>query len=106
MKIKTGDNVSVIHGKDRGKSGKVIQVLTDKQTGTKKVVVEGLNVLKKHLPGRGGEKGRVIELPAPMNMSNVMLVDEKSGRPTRVGYDVTGDKKQRIAKTSNTPLAS
>lgn len=96
----------IIHGKDRGKTGTVIQVLTDKATGTVKVVVEGLNTLKKHLPSRGGEKGRTIELPAPMHISNVMLVDEKTSRPTRVGYTVSGDKKTRVAKTSNTPLAS
>lgn len=105
MKIKTGDNVAVIHGKDRGKTGKVIQLLTDKATGKKKVVVEGVNVLKKHLRAGGGEKGRTIELPAPMDVSNVMLVDSKTNRPTRVGFAGTGKTKQRVAKTSNTEIA-
>lgn len=105
MKIKTGDNVAVIYGKDRGKTGKVIQMLTDKATGKKKVVVEGVNVLKKHLRARGGEKGRTIELPAPMDVSNVMLIDEKTNRPTRVGFTGAGKNKQRVAKTSNTELA-
>lgn len=106
MKIKTGDNVSIIHGKDRGKTGKIIQVLTDKKSKEKYVVVEGANVLKKHLPARGGESGRVIELPAPMAISNVMIIDEKTNRPTRVGYTIDGDTKKRVAKTSNTPIAS
>ena len=106
MKIKTGDNVAIIHGKDHGKTGKVIQVLTDKSTNKKMIVVEGVNILKKHLRARSGEKGRVIELPAPFDASNAMVIDEKTNRPSRVGYKVEGKTKTRIAKTSNTPLAS
>lgn len=106
MHIKTGDNVKIIHGKDHGKTGSVIQVLTDKATGKKRIVVEGVNLLKKHLRAHSGEKGRVIELPAPFDASNAMVLDEKTNRPTRVGYTTTGTKKTRISKTSNTPLAS
>jgi large subunit ribosomal protein L24 len=105
MKIKTGDNVAIIHGKDRGKTGTVLQILTDKKTGKKKIVVEGVNKLKKHLRARGGEKGRVIELPAPFDISNAMVIDSKTNRPTRVGYSLDGDKKTRVSKTSNTPIA-
>lgn len=100
MKIKTGDTVKILQGKDQGKTGKVIQMLRDKKTNTVKVVVEGVNQLKKHLRARGSEQGRVIELPAPIHVSNVMLMDPSSGKPTRIGYDATGEKKVRVAKTS------
>lgn len=101
MKIKTGDNVKVLSGKDKGKTGKVSQVLHDKATGTTKVVVEGLSAFKKHLrPKTRSEKGQVIELSAPIHYSNVMLIDGKSGKPSRVGYAIEGKQKKRVAKKS------
>lgn len=101
MKIKTGDNVKVLSGKDRGKIGKVIQVLLNKRTDRRFVVVEGINKLKKHLrAGRKGQPGQTIELPAPLPMSKVMLIDPKSGRPTRVGSRMEGTTKRRVAKVS------
>jgi len=101
MKIKTGDKVKVLSGKDKGKTGKVVQVLFNDQKNQYFVVVEGVNVLKKHLrAGRKGEKGQIIELPAPLNISNVMLIDAKSGKTTRVGYKIEGKVKKRIAKIS------
>lgn len=101
MKIKTGDKVKVLSGKDSGKTGKVLQVLKNKTTQKVFVVVEGLNILKKHLrAGKKGEKGQIIELPAPMDMSNVMLIDSNSKKPTRVGYKIEGDEKKRVAKVS------
>jgi len=100
MKIKTGDNVKVLTGKDRGKTGKVIQVLTNKKTKQVFVVVEGLNMLKKHLRARQGQKGQVIELSAPIHASNVMLVDPKTSKPTRVGFVQEADTKKRVAKKS------
>ncbi|HYE60110.1 MAG TPA: 50S ribosomal protein L24 [Candidatus Kapabacteria bacterium] len=101
MKIKTNDNVKVLSGKNRGKTGKVIQVLTKKETGERYVVVEGVNMRKKHLkPGRKGDKGQTIELAAPIHASNVMLIDPKSNKPTRVGYKMEGTEKKRIAKRS------
>jgi len=101
MKIKTGDKVKIIKGKDAGKDGKVVQVLTNKETGKCSVVVDGVNILKKHMrPRRQGEKGQVIELPAPLSISNVMLIDSKSGKPTRVGFKKEGDSKKRMAKVS------
>lgn len=84
MNIKKGDNVKVLAGKDHGKTGKVIQVLRDDSRVM--VVVEGVNKLKKHLRagrGRGKEKGQVIELPAPLPMSRVMIIDAKTGKPSR-----------------------
>ena len=101
MKIKTGDNVKVLSGKDKGKTGKVNQVLHDKATKKAKVVVEGFNVFKKHLrPRQRGEKGQILELSGPIDVSNVMLVDGKSGKPSRVGFKIEGTTKKRIAKKS------
>ncbi len=100
MKIKTGDNVKVLSGKDRGKTGKIIQVLHDKTKGRDLVVVEGVNVIKKHLKTRkAGEKGQVLELSAPLHVSKVMLLDG-SKKPTRVGYKMEGDEKKRVSKKS------
>ena len=99
MKIKTGDKVKILSGKDRGKTGKVIQVLFNKKKSHHMVVVEGANILKKHMrPQKRGDKGQIIELPAPLDASNVMIIDSKSGKPTRVGYTVEGKSKKRIAK--------
>lgn len=101
MKIKTGDKVKVLSGKSRGKTGKVIQVLENKKNGKFYVVVEGANLLKKHMrPRKQGEKGQTIELPAPLHIGKVMLIDPKSGKPTRVGYKQEGDEKKRVAKVS------
>jgi large subunit ribosomal protein L24 len=101
MKIKKGDNVKVLSGKDRNKTGKVIQVLVNKQTKKPFVVVEGLNVLKKHIRSQGkGQKGQVIELPAPMHASNVMVIDPKTSKPSRIGFAIEGKEKKRIAKKS------
>lgn len=83
MNIKRNDQVKILAGKDKGKSGKVLQVFPD----SKRVSVEGVNLLIKHLrPRRSGEKGQRIEFPAPMNVSNVALVCPKCGKPTRVGH--------------------
>lgn len=101
MKIKTGDNVKVLSGKDAGKTGKIIQVLTNKKNDQKYVVVDKLNIRKKHLRAqKSGEKGRVIEISFPMHASNVMLIDPSSKKPTRVGYKMEGTEKKRVAKRS------
>jgi len=101
MKIKTGDKVKVLIGKDKSKTGKVVQVLNNKKNNQMYVVVDGANLLKKHMrPRRQGEKGQIIELPAPIHISNVMMIDNKTGKPTRVGYKQEGTEKKRIAKKS------
>lgn len=83
MKIKKGDKVKILTGKDRGKTGKVLQVFTSKN----RVSVEGLNLSIKHMrPRKQGEKGQRIEFPAPLNASNLMLVCPKCGKAARVGY--------------------
>ena len=100
MKIKTGDKVKVLSGKDRGKSGKVIQVLHKKDRNQYYVVVEGVNMLKKHMRASRGEKGQIIELPAPLHFSKVMLIDPKIGKASRVGFKMEGSDKKRISKKS------
>ncbi|OGH64831.1 MAG: 50S ribosomal protein L24 [Candidatus Magasanikbacteria bacterium RIFCSPHIGHO2_01_FULL_41_23] len=105
MKIKKNDIVKVLAGKDRNKTGKVIQILLGKN-GEAGVVVEGINKLKKHLRSRkNGEKGQAIELPAPIPMSRVMLIDPKTNKPTRISYRLEGTTKVRVAKKSGETIS-
>jgi len=95
MKIKKGDTVLIISGKDRGKKGKTITVLPKEN----RIVVEGINLRKKHLrPRREGEKGQMVEIAAPLNVSNVKLICPKCKTPTRVGHKVVGKNKFRTCK--------
>ncbi len=95
MKIKKGDNVIIVKGKDRGKKGKIIRVFPDEFS----VIVEGLNIKKKHMrPKRQGEKGQVVEHPGAIAISNVKLVCSKCGKPTRVGYRLEEKRKFRVCK--------
>jgi large subunit ribosomal protein L24 len=97
MKLKKGDNVIVIAGKDKGKKGKIVRVLTAEN----RIVVEGINMMKKHQrPRKSGEKGQVISIASPINASNVMFADPKNGKPTKIGKKKVGDKMVRIAKKS------
>lgn len=94
MKIKKDDTVLVIAGKDRGKKGKVLQVLEDKR-----IVVEDVNKLYKHLKQRKGkEKGERVEFNAPLSASNVMLLCSKCNKPTRIGMKIQDKKKKRMCK--------
>lgn len=98
MKLKKGDKVKVVTGKDKGKEGKIVRVLVSEN----KVVVDGLNMMKKHSrPRKANEKGSVIEVSMPINASNVMILDPKSGKPSRIGKKKVGDKVVRIARKSN-----
>lgn len=95
MKIKKNDTVKMLGGKDRGKTGKVLRVIPDEG----KVIVEGLNMIKKHnRPRREGEKGQRVEIPRRVDISTVALVCPKCGQATRVGYSVNGEHKARICK--------
>ena len=101
MKIKQGDNVIVIAGKDKGVTGKVVRALPRED----RVVVEGLNMRKRHRRSRRrGEKGQIVEFAHPIHVSNVQLVDPKSGKPTRLGYRIESDKKVRLAKKSGSAV--
>ena|SRR5579872_2536840 len=96
FKIKKGDEVIVIAGREKGKKGKITQVITD----TSRVVIEGVNKMKRHnKPSRTGAGG-IVEKEMSMHISNVMLLDPKSGKGTRVGYKIEGENKIRIAKRS------
>ena len=97
MRIKQGDKVVVIAGKDKGKEGKVLKTLRN----SSKVIVEGVNIVKKHIKPNGGEEGRIAEIEAPLHVSNVMLYDEKVKKGTRVGYETKDGKKIRISKKSS-----
>ena len=93
MKIKTGDTVKVIAGKDKDKEGKVLSV--DKKTG--RVVVEGVNMVTKHAkPSASNQQGGIINKEAPIDASNVMYV--QNGKATRIGYKVEDGKKVRVNK--------
>ena len=100
MKIKKGDNIIVLSGKDRGKSGVVLRAFPKKDT----VLVEGVHVVKKHQRARRrGQSGQIVELSVPIHVSNVAIKDEK-GAPSRVGYIMEDGKKVRIAKKSGTKI--
>ena len=95
MNIKKGDNVKVLSGKDRGKTGAVLQVFT----ATSKIAVEGLNLFKKHSkPRKQGEKGQLIEVSRPLPASKVMLICPSCKVPTRIGGRVEGKRKVRYCK--------
>jgi len=98
MKIKTNDKIKVLAGKDRGKTGKVIQTFPK----NKKVVVENVNIMKKHIrPQKQGEKGQILELSAPMDVSNVALICPKCNKDAKIGYKMEGNDKKRICKKCN-----
>lgn len=97
MHVKKGDKVKVITGKDKGKSGKVLAAFPKKD----RVLIEGINMVKKHTkPSNINPQGGILNVEAPIHVSNVMLIDPKTGEPTRVGYEAKGDKKVRVAKKS------
>src|SRR3989338_6288684 len=95
MKIKKVDKVLVISVKNRGKIGKVMSVFYDKS----RVIVEGVNLQKKHVrPKKQGEKGQMVEVTVPIDISNIKLICDKCNKATRVGYKVEGKEKFRICK--------
>jgi large subunit ribosomal protein L24 len=95
MKIKKGDTVKILAGKDSGKTGKVLGTDPKKE----KVLVEGLNMFKKHKRAkRQGEKGETISVSRPMDSSNVLLICPRCSQSTRVGYKIEGNKKLRSCK--------
>jgi len=102
MKIKKGDQVQIISGKDRGKRGKVLHIFPK----TMKVTVEKSNIIKKHIrPKKEGTKGQRVEIPAPMDISNVMLICPKCGEITRVGFKKGKKNKFRICKKCGSEIA-
>ena len=95
-KIKKGDDVIVLAGKDKGRTGKVLRVIPSDD----RVVVQGIQVVQRHTrPSAGNPQGGIVNKEASIHLSNVALVDSK-GKPTRVGFRLDGDKKVRFAKTT------
>ena len=99
MKLKVGDKVKVIAGSSKGKEGKITKTFASEN----KVIVEGVNIVKKHKKGNGQETGGILEIEAPINASNVMIIDPKTKKVTRIGYknDEKTNKKIRISKKSS-----
>ncbi len=101
FKIKKGDTVIVIAGKEKGKEAKVLKVLRKED----KVLLDGLNLVKKHLkPTMRGKQGQIVEKPMPVHISNVQLKDPKSGKPTRVRIEMKKDKKVRVSVKSGAEI--
>ena len=101
LKIKRGDRVVVLTGKDKGKQGEVERVLKGDRPGDHKVVVSGVNRIKRHQKQTQTQQGGIIEREAPIHISNVALVDPKDNAPTRVGHTFLEDgQKVRFARRS------
>lgn len=101
MKLHKGDTVTLVRGKDSGKTGKIEKVFSKED----KVVVEGLNQFKRHIKARmPGQKSEIITLTKPVNVANVMLLCPKCKKLTRVGYKVVKDQKARICKKCKSEL--
>jgi large subunit ribosomal protein L24 len=107
LKVRSGDQVQVMAGKDRGKRGRILRVEPTRE----RVYVEGLNMVKRHMrpqqvadTQRGQTVGGVIEREGPIHASNVMLIDPKDGKPTRVGVEREKGQRFRVAKRSGTRL--
>jgi large subunit ribosomal protein L24 len=107
LKVRSGDQVQVMAGKDRGKRGRVLRV----ELTNERVYVEGLNMVKRHMrpqqvsdTRQGQTVGGVIEREGPIHVSNVMLLDPKDSKPTRVGVERENGKRYRVAKRSGTRL--
>ncbi len=101
MRIKKGDIVKMLSGKDRGKTGKILRAVPDQE----RVVVEGLNTNKKHLrPRKQGEKGQIAIVPSAVHISKVAIVCAKCGKVARIGYGVTEGRKHRVCKKCNSEI--
>lgn len=102
MKLKKGDNVQIMIGKDQGKQGQIMKI--DVKSG--KVFIQGLNLFKKHQrPKKQGEKGRRLEIPAPFNSSKAMLICGSCSKPTRIGYKLIDKNKIRICRYCQAELS-
>ena len=100
IKIKKGDTVVVITGKDKGKSGNVSLVIKDKN----RVVVEGINMVKRHRKATQENPGKIEEMETSIHISNVSHIDPDTGKPTRVKYEIKDNIKKRVSVVSGSPL--
>ena len=96
LKIKKGDNVVVISGRDKGRSGEVLRVFP----ADRRVIVQGVHMARRHTKARMGDPGGIVDKEATIHVSNIAHVDPESGKPTRIGYKIVGGKKVRFARKS------
>ena len=96
QKIRKGDKVVILTGKDKGRSGEVLQVMPKED----RAIVAGINVVKRHQRQTQNQEAGIITKEAPIHLSNIAIADPKDGKPTRVGFKIDGDKKVRVAKRS------
>ncbi|MCP3987950.1 MAG: 50S ribosomal protein L24 [Actinomycetia bacterium] len=101
MRIRKGDQVRILSGKDRGKEGQVLVAFP----ATGKVIVEGHNTARRHTKARSQEDpGGIVDKDMPMDVSNVAVISPKDGKPTRVGYKIDGDRKIRVCKRTGAEI--
>ena len=100
QKIRKGDKVVILTGKDKGRSGEVLQVMPKED----RAVVRGINVVKRHQRQTASQDAGIITKEAPIHLSNIAIADPKDGKPTRVGFKIDGDKKVRVAKRSGVSI--
>jgi large subunit ribosomal protein L24 len=100
QKIRKGDKVVILTGKDKGRSGEVLQVMPKED----RAVVRGVNVVKRHQRQSASQEAGIITKEAPIHLSNIAIADPKDGKPTRVGFKIDGDKKVRVAKRSGATI--
>ena len=100
MKLKKGDQVIVITGKDKGKTGQILEVLKSDS----KVKVSGVNIAKKHRKPSQDNPGKIEEIELPIHASNISILDPKTGKPTRIKFLVENDKKKRVTVSSNSEI--
>jgi len=100
QKIRKGDKVVILTGKDKGRSGEVLQVMPKED----RAVVRGVNMVKRHQRQSASQEAGIITKEAPIHLSNIAIADPRDGKPTRVGFKVEGDKKVRVAKRSGVSI--
>ena len=100
MRLKKGDQVIVITGKDKGKTGQILEVLKS----TDKVKVSGVNIAKKHRKPSQDNPGKIEEIELPIHASNISILDPKTGKPTRIKFLVENDKKKRVTVSSKSEI--
>jgi large subunit ribosomal protein L24 len=99
-KIRKGDKVIVLAGRDKGRTGEVIEV----RPADGRALVRGVNMVKRHQRQTASQEGGIISKELPVHLSNIAIADPKDGKPTRVGFKIEGDKKIRIAKRSGAEI--
>jgi large subunit ribosomal protein L24 len=100
LKVKKGDKVMVITGRDKGKSGEILKVLREQN----RVVVQGINMAQRHQKQSMSQEGGIVQKELSIHVSNVALIDPKTEKPTRIGYKMDGERKVRVARRSGEAL--